>query len=102
MADIRKTLEERGARYGSFETHAQIAQGLKAVMTATPSWEQCGAAQKQAFEVIADKIARALNGDPDYDDNWRDIIGYAQLVLDILEQKDNKTRSLFEEVEDVN
>ena len=102
MADIRKTLEERGARYGSFETHAQIAQGLKAVMIATPSWEQCGAAQKQAFEVIADKIARALNGDPDYDDNWRDIIGYAQLVLDILEQKDNRTKSLFEEVEDVN
>jgi hypothetical protein len=26
------------------------------------------------------KVARILNGDPDYADSWRDIIGYARLV----------------------
>ena len=32
------------------------------------------------YTVIADKVARMLNGDPDYVDNWHDIIGYATLV----------------------
>lgn len=31
--------------------------------------------------MIAHKIARILNGDPDYDDSWVDIAGYATLVV---------------------
>ena len=34
--------------------------------------------------MIQHKIGRILNGDPNYDDNWRDICGYSQLVLDEL------------------
>jgi len=30
--------------------------------------------------MIAHKIGRILNGDPDYQDSWHDIIGYARLV----------------------
>jgi hypothetical protein len=37
---------------------------------------------KQALSTIADKIARILNGDPYYVDNWHDIIGYAKLIED--------------------
>jgi len=36
--------------------------------------------KKQALTVIADKIARILNGDHDYSENWHDIQGYARLV----------------------
>lgn len=77
---ITATLAERGARYGDFTDHARIAQRLQDDMRAEPGWERCDAVQKQALSVIADKIARVLSGDPNYDDNWRDIQGYARLV----------------------
>ncbi len=35
--------------------------------------------------MIAHKLARICNGDPDYGDSWRDIAGYATLVADRLE-----------------
>lgn len=48
-------------------------------------WSRLAPDQAQALDTIADKIARILNGDPNYDDNWRDIAGYATLVLKRLE-----------------
>jgi hypothetical protein len=85
--DIEKTLAERGARYGAFPAHAEIAQQLKDAMRPTPGWNRLAADQKQALETIADKIARILNGDPDYLDNWHDIIGYTRLVEQRLESE---------------
>lgn len=38
--------------------------------------------QAEALEVIASKISRMLTGDPQYRDNWHDIVGYAKLVDD--------------------
>jgi hypothetical protein len=87
MTDIKATLEERGARYGAFRDHAVIAQGLQDVMRGTAGWSRLAPDQKQALSVIADKIARMLNGDPDYIDNWHDIIGYAKLVEDRLNER---------------
>jgi len=82
--DIKETLAERGARYGSFKTHADIAQHLKAVMWSQDGWMRLTNDKRQALEVIADKIARILNGDPEYHDNWHDIGGYSKLVADTL------------------
>jgi hypothetical protein len=73
-------LAERGQRYGDFSDHAPIAQDLQDVMRKTAGWERCDAVKKQALTVIADKIARILSGDPNYNDNWVDIQGYARLV----------------------
>ena len=84
MTAVEQTLEERGTRYGCFLDHATICQSLKEVMQGVAGWERLQADQKQALEVIADKIARILNGDPDYIDNWHDIQGYAKLVEDRL------------------
>lgn len=84
--DIEQTLAERGQRYGVFAEHAEIVQQLKTAMHPTPGWRRLAADQKQALETIADKIARILNGDPDYLDNWHDIIGYARLVEQRLER----------------
>ncbi len=78
--NIENTLTERGARYGEFKDHAVIAQGLQDTMRTAPGWERLAPDQKQALSVISDKIARMLNGDPNYVDNWHDIIGYAKLV----------------------
>lgn len=82
MSTVTKTLEERGSRYGQFSDHARIAQGVQDVMRAAPKWAQLDQDMKQALSVIADKIARILNGDPFYGDNWHDIQGYAKLIED--------------------
>jgi len=77
---IENTLAERGARYGDFKEHAAIAQDIQDAMRKSAGWEKLAPDQKQALTVVADKIARMLNGDPNYIDNWHDIIGYAKLV----------------------
>lgn len=84
MSDIDKTLAERGERYGQFRDHAVIAQDIKDAMWHRDGWTRLAPDQKQALEVIADKVARILNGDPQYHDNWHDIVGYAKLVADRL------------------
>ncbi|WP_025915468.1 hypothetical protein [Herminiimonas sp. CN] len=82
MSGIDTTLAERGARYGEFDGHAHITQGLKDVMANSPSsnWAKLRRDQKEALEMVVHKIGRILNGDPDYIDSWTDIIGYARLV----------------------
>lgn len=80
MSSIEATLDERGRRYGEFIDHAAIVQSFVDRMRAEPGWARLAVDQRQALSVIADKIARVLNGDPDYIDNWHDMIGYARLV----------------------
>lgn len=82
VSKVSETLKERGARYGDFTDHAKIAQDIQNAMRATDGWDNLDAGKKQALTVIADKIARILNGDPEYRDNWHDIQGYAKLAED--------------------
>ena len=82
--DISSVLAERGTRYGSFENHAKIAQALKLVMANTPKWGTLSPDQAEALEMVAHKVARILNGDPNYADSRVDIAGYATLVADRL------------------
>lgn len=82
---MHETLQERGSRYGDFTWNAAISQHLKQVLQhdgndVRPGWLRCSAVQREALEMIAQKIARILNGDPNYKDNWHDIQGYAKLA----------------------
>jgi hypothetical protein len=79
---IEATLQERGNRYGPFDGHAAITQSLKRVMADAnrTNWIMLSDSQQEALEMIAHKIGRILNGDPNYDDSWRDIAGYATLI----------------------
>ena len=81
---IEDTLAERGARYGDFVTHAKITQRLKWAMKDETKWQQLEDDQKEALEMVAHKIGRILNGDPNYHDSWHDAIGYIKLVADRL------------------
>lgn len=89
MSDINETLTDRDQKYGTFIGNAGIAQELKQVLYSSPNWDLLRADQAEALEIIASKIARMLNGDPNYIDNWHDIQGYARLVEERLvgEQK---------------
>lgn len=82
--DTQSLIAERGERYGKFADNAAIMRQLKNVMHNTPGWSRLSDSQKEALDMITHKIGRMLNGDPDYDDNWKDIAGYATLVADEL------------------
>lgn len=88
---IHDTLAERGSRYGSFLPHAKYAEQFNEVYLTSPNWVTMGSDNKEALRIIANKIGRILNGDPEYDDNWRDIAGYATLVLDRITSGQDKT-----------
>lgn len=87
IADVDSVLDERGKRYGKFEDHAEVTQTLKSVFRARmgEKWDNLADDQKEALEMIAHKLGRIINGDPDYADSWVDIAGYAKLVADRLE-----------------
>lgn len=86
MDAIDQILEERGSRYGPFSSHARITQEIKRVIALNikVSSYDFMADQVEALEMIAHKIGRIVNGDPDYVDSWDDIAGYAKLVADRL------------------
>ena len=88
MSDtITQTLTDRGNRYGPFVGHAEVTQRLKRVMAEELAKRSKPLADDQweALEMIAHKLGRIINGDPDYDDSWVDIAGYAKLVSDRLQ-----------------
>lgn len=89
MAEIETLLKERGSRYGNYLAQTKISSALIRVMdealkergkTLAPDQSDC-------LTMIAVKISRVINGDPDYADNWADISGYSKLVADRLESK---------------
>lgn len=86
-SDVTAILAERGSRYGKFTDHAEVTQTFKAIFRARmgEKWDALADDQKEALEMIAHKLARIANGDPDYADSWVDIAGYAKLVADRLE-----------------
>ena len=75
---VEETLKERGERYGSFDGYAVQLEALKNAVDLEASCLNC--VHKAGMEMILTKIARIMNGDPDYVDNWHDIAGYATLV----------------------
>lgn len=86
-ADLDNVLTERGSRYGTFTGHAEVTMGLKRVMVhhLTKREKRLADDQMEALAMIAHKIGRIINGDPNYADSWVDIAGYAKLVADRLE-----------------
>lgn len=84
---INETLNQRGQRYGEFsevaETTYQLQEALKRSQPSGMTTSQI-----IALDMICNKMARIVNGDPNYIDNWHDIAGYATLV----EQELNMTK----------
>jgi hypothetical protein len=93
MTNINETLENRGSKYGSFKNNANTTQFLKECFRTHPSWPMMSRSQRESLDMIAHKIARILNGDPDYDDSWVDIAGYATLVAKQLKEESENANS---------
>lgn len=77
---IQNTLQQRGERYGEFCEVAATTQALMAVIDSAYNSEQLDDSMKTSLFMICNKMARIVNGDPNYIDNWHDIAGYATLV----------------------
>lgn len=80
MSTIDDTLAERGSRYGDFEGHAYLTQCIKGAMREADGWDDLDNDMVECLEMVAHKIGRIINGDPEYVDSWTDIIGYVRLV----------------------
>lgn len=80
--NIDDVLIERGRRYGAFLDQARIAQRIKGAIFLHADLDNLEYDHREALEMIANKIGRIINGDPNYADSWDDIAGYAKLVAD--------------------
>ncbi len=78
--DITETLGQREGRYGEYVHVAATAQELKDILRRGHSWGIMEAYMQESLDLIANKLARIVNGDPFYDDSWHDVAGYAKLV----------------------
>tara|TARA_R110000824_G_scaffold45496_1_gene131647 strand:+ start:186 stop:530 length:345 start_codon:yes stop_codon:yes gene_type:complete len=78
--DITETLGQREGRYGEYVNVAATAQQLKETLRSGASWGIMEAYMQESLDLIANKLARIVNGDPFYDDSWHDVGGYAKLV----------------------
>ena len=80
MKDVTETLDQRENRYGDYSKVAGTSQFLKAVIRQGASWPDMEDYMQESLDLICNKIARIVNGDPYYDDSWHDVGGYAKLV----------------------
>lgn len=80
-------LNQRQSQYGDYADVATITQTIVNSLQTGASYSQLSDAQKTSLFMIANKMARAVNGDVTYKDNYEDICGYSQLVLDELNKK---------------
>jgi hypothetical protein len=86
VQSVDKTLTERSKTHGIFLHNAFAIQSLKKSMLGNPNWEFLEDDQREALEMIAVKIGRILTGNPNEPDHWHDIVGYAKLVEDRLNE----------------
>ena len=77
---VAATLDEREHQYGSFEKVAATTVQLMAIIGSGESASKLSDSQNEALHMICSKIARIVNGDVKYLDNWHDISGYATLI----------------------
>ena len=78
---VEAILEDRGKKYGKFRDTAIISQLLYGMVMSGENYLKLDPVHKEALHMILLKISRIVNGDPNYEDNWVDISGYATLVM---------------------
>lgn len=82
--NVKDVLDQRGNTYGEFKDVARTTGLLSNLMS--DNYSKRTYSMDMALYMIASKIARIVNGDPNHIDSWVDIAGYAQLVVNELEE----------------
>ena len=84
---VQEILNKREKHYGVYKEHTRITQHLKDDMCDSPNWNILTSDQKETLEMVAHKIGRILNGDPNFIDSWDDIMGYVKLTTNIIKER---------------
>ena len=79
--EINETLATREGQYGQYRVVSQISQDIKKVMRQSPNYYVMPDYARESLDMIANKMARILNGNYYLNDSWHDIGGYAALVV---------------------
>jgi hypothetical protein len=82
--NVRDTIECRQDTHGNYIDTTNCSVAIKDIMRAQKNWNRLSTDKKESLDHIATKIARILNGDPNFQDAWHDIEGYAHLVSSTL------------------
>lgn len=82
---LAQTLAERGKHYagpGGYADTARTSQILKRVFRESPNWAEgfLNVEMKESLDMIANKLARLLNGNAHHTDSWHDLAGYSTLA----------------------
>ena len=88
--EVKKILNEREKTYGQYHMVSKISQDVKKVIRNSPNYPLMPDYMKESLDLIANKLARLLNGDPLYYDSWRDISWYCTLVQMEIEYIENR------------
>lgn len=91
--EIKDTLAAREGQYGQYKVVGQISQDIKAVMRQSPNYYNMPQYARESLDMIANKMARILNGNYLLNDSWHDIGGYAALVVMTNEDMENERES---------
>jgi hypothetical protein len=86
LTDTNQILNERGKTHGDYSDHSRITQAMKRTMYAQANWRLLSDDMRETLEMVAHKIGRVLAGNPNHQDHWDDIAGYAKLVANRLAQ----------------
>lgn len=92
--NINEILNTRATTHGNFGVNATMSQDLKSTIEyyAEQTTTKLTKPQKEALDMICSKIARICVGNPNEIDHWRDIAGYALLVVKELESENNERK----------
>lgn len=80
MTEVNNLLSEREKTHGQFIEVSQIAQNLKSIIRWGRNWNDLTSTQKEALDMICNKMGRLLSGNPRFEDHSDDIVGYAVLL----------------------
>jgi hypothetical protein len=79
--ETKEILDERATTYGRYKMVSHISQSIKKTIHESPNYKYMPVYMKESLEMIANKLARILNGDYYHIDSWRDISGYSTLAV---------------------
>jgi hypothetical protein len=79
--EINETLSTREGQYGQYRVVSDISQNIKSIIKDSPNYKAMPTYMRESLDMIANKMARILNGNYYLNDSWHDIGGYAALVV---------------------
>lgn len=82
MPDRNPILVQREATHGSFSNTSRVWAEICQALSGGTRAADLTPAMECALSMIALKLSRIVSGDPRNRDSWRDVAGYADLVVE--------------------